>query len=327
MRQNPRTKVKQDNQRGADVMSYLYDEFKANNPELTEDQYRDPDGKSYTPGTADQVEFVPHAQQSEDDNGHKLRLLNKFSSADTDAKKPFMHTPISEHIGNYKSLVGSPLVDSALKGAGIFALSYGLDKFFNPIDNNEILKDAATILKETGGPVTNETIVAAKKEALRRAKRRKLLIAGAIGLGGSVLNSAYHYVPGRPETLYKWAGEGFRKNANIWDHGPYMDMNDVRTSVMNSPMTDTNKFLAMNMLDTINKPMVSSGDIMNAAVGTGASAFGSPIGRYTVAAATNAALGYGAGKLLGISRPDRLAATMGIGSFLLNSLQPTYTMQ
>jgi hypothetical protein len=328
MRYKPRTKVKQDNQRGAEVMSYLYDEFAKEHPEQTP-ELRNPDGGADIPSLEDRVEFLPMAAQSEDDNGHKLRLLNKFSSEGSDSaeSKSFMHTPISEHILNYRKAVKSPLVDSALAGLGLAGLSYGLGQYFNPIDDDTILAGAAKILKDTKAPITQQTINAAKKAAMSKARRNKLLFAGAVGLLGAAANSWYHYVPGRPETLYKWANTGMRKRAGMLDPNSFMDINEVKASVMDSPMTDGNKFLAMNMLDSINKPMVSSNDIIGAAVNTGVSALGSPIGRYTVAAATNAAIGYGAGSLMGISRPDRLAATMGIGSFVMNSLQPTYAVQ
>jgi hypothetical protein len=319
MRYKPRTKVKQDNQRGAEVMSYLYDEFSKEHPEQTP-ELRNPDGGADIPSLEDRVEFLPMAAQSEDDNGHKLRLLNKFSSEPEN--KSFMQTPISEHILNYRKAVKSPLVDSLITGLGLAGISYGLGRFFNPITEETVLEGAAGILKDKNIPVTAQTLAATKKLARRRAERNKWLFTGAVGLLGATANSWYHYVPGRPETLYKWANTGMRKRAGMLDPNSFMDINEVKASVIDSPMTDGNKFLAMNMLNTIDKPMVSSNDIIGAAINTGVSAIGSPIGRYTVAAATNAALGYGAGKLMGISRPDRLAATLGIGSFVMNSLQP-----
>lgn len=346
MRLTPRTKVKQDNQRGAEVMSYLFDEYAANNPDVPQGLgLRNPDGGANIPSTNERVEFVPHSEEFEDDNGHKLRLLNKFSNEETveeaiaaddsaantdndesEEDLPFFRRPIQENVRRYRDFVKYVPVDSALTGLGLAGATYALGNFFNPVDDESIREDVAKIIRERKLPVTAQTVAAVKKEALKKAKRRKLLFAGAVGLGGAALNSWYHYIPGRPQTLYKWSS-ALDKRASMLDPNSFMDINEVKASVMDSSMTDGNKFLAMNMLDSINKPMVSSNDIIGAAINTGVSAVGSPIGRYTVSAATNAALGYGAGKLLGISRPDRLAATMGIGSFVMDSLQPNYNMQ
>lgn len=349
MRPTPRTKVKQDNQRGAEVLSYLFDEYATNNPDVPQGLgLRNPDGGANIPSTDERVEFVPRSEEFEDDNGHKLRLLNKFSNEDTGEGEtveealaaddgatytdeanddlPFFRRPIQENVRRYRDFVKYVPVDSALTGLGLAGATYALGNFFNPVDDESIREDVAKIIRERKLPVTTKTVAEVKKEAIKKAKRRKLLFAGAVGLGGAALNSWYHYIPGRPQTLYKWSS-AMAKRASMLDPSSFMDINDVKASVMDSSMTDGNKFLAMNMLDSINKPMVSSNDIIGAAINTGVSAMGSPIGRYTVSAATNAALGYGAGSLLGISRPDRLAATMGIGSFVMDSLQPNYNIQ
>ncbi len=330
MRYTPRTKVKQDNQRGSEVLSYLYDEYATEHPDAAAGLgLRNPDGGANIPSTDERVEFVPSSEEFEDSNGHKLRLLNKFSSdADSyrkaeETKLPYLRRPIQENIRQYREFVRSPPADSALTGLGVAGVTYALGNFFNPIDNNYIMEDAARIIKDRKLPLTSEVVKAAKEEALRKARRNKLLFAGALGLGSAVLNSWYHYIPGRPQTLYKWSS-AINKEASILDPNAAMDINKVKASVIDSSMTDGNKFLALNMLNTIDKPTVSSNDIIGAAINTGASAIGSPIGMYTVSAATNAALGYGAGKLLGISRPGRLAATVGIGSFLTRAMQPSF---
>lgn len=326
MKPRPKTKVKQDNQRGSEVMSYLFEEFNAGRTPMADKQNAEQDLD--IPSLKERVEFKPKAATTDNAGDHKLRLLNKFSSehevVDVDDKPaPFMRRPISEHVKNYRDFIKSPLIDSALVGGTLALGTWALDRYFNPITADDVMEEAASVAKKLKIQPSLENIKQLKAKATANLKRNKWIIPGIVGLTGFAVNSRYHYKPGNWKSLFKFANAPIEKSASMF--GPYdsMDINEVRSAVIDSSMTDGNKFLAMNMLGTIDKSMVTSGDIIGAAVSTGASAIsGSPIGRYTVAAAANAATGYGFGKLIGVSRPDRLAAAAGIGSFLLQTLQP-----
>ena len=327
MKPRPKTKVKQDNQRGSEVMSYLFEEFNSGRTPLADKQI--PEQELDIPSLKERVSFRPKAEAPDNAGDRKLRLLNKFSSdnvvevKDPNEPTPFMRRPLNEHVKNYRDFIKSPLLDSAIVGSSLALGTWALDRYFNPITDTDILEEAAAIAKERKIQPSSDNVKQLKAMARSRLNRNKWIIPGIVGIIGSSANSWYHYKPGNWKSLFKFANAKLNKTASMF--GPYdsMDINEVRSAVIDSSMTDGNKFLAMNMLGTIDKPMVTSGDIIGAAVNTGVSAVsGSPIGRYTVAAAANAAMGYSLGKLVGVSRPDRLAAATGIGSFLLGTLQP-----
>ena len=323
MRSNPKTKLKQDNQRGAEVMSYLYNEFAKDNGQQTT-EYEASDSEMNIPSLRDRVRFTSLENPEPDVAGSgKLRIGLGLDPDRAMTKKANIFTkPIHEVTHGYRNFVKSPLVDSAIHGLVATGLTRLAGHYFNPIEEQDILNETADIIRKEKLPLTQETVAKTKKRAEDNLKRNKWLFAGAVGLGTAAMNSAYHYVPGRPETLYKWSSEGFNKTASLDPLATSMDINQVKAAVMDSSMTDGNKFLSMSMLNTIDKPMVNSNDIIGAAINTGVSAFGSPIGQYTVAAALDAGTGYLGGKLLGISRPDRLATAVGVGSFLTRTLQP-----
>lgn len=320
-------KTVQDNDRGNSIMSYLGSEARKSCKEHPDhgkvDKVKKPvDGEMDIPSLKESVQFT--RKKNRDTlipnrvDGPPLRMFNKYAN-DT----PFLQRPFAEHVGRYHDFIRSPLVDSALTGLGVFGLAYAADKFFDPDPETEQEQNTITadyLAKHKIVPKTYDEVKYYRAKALQRRRLNRYLIAGATGLIGAGLNSWYHYVPGKPSSLWKFSN--MEKKAGMLGNLDYMDINEVKSAVMDSNMTDGNKFLSMSMLDTINKPMVNSTDIVSAAVNTGVSAFGSPIGRYTVAAAADAALGYGLGKALGISAPGRLAATTGIGSFLLRTLQP-----
>lgn len=317
-------KVKQDNQRGAETLSYLFQEYakdRSGSPEYSNTESAD-ERSMDIPSLRDGIKFMAKPPQDNRENT-KVRLglgldpekaLNKHANIFTD--------PVHEVVGRYRKFVKSPLLDSALWGSLATGATYLAGQYFNPITEEDVLQETADIIKKNKLPLTTETVKKAKAQAKSNLNRSKWLTAGAIGLGVAGINSAYHYTPGKLESLYKWSSENIRKQASIDPLATSMDINHVKAAVMDSSMTDGNKFLAMSMLDTIPKSSVNSDDIIGAAINTGVSAVGSPIGQYTVAAAMDAATGYVGGSLLGLSRPDRVAAAMGIGSFLARTLQP-----
>lgn len=322
---------REDNKLGADTMHYLYNAY---------NKYRKKDKDEQT----DQGDYTGHLNRvtdpvrwsstritnpiSESSSASPLRLLNKFAADDKDygSSKPednFFRRPISENVRRYRDFVKSPIIDSLIAGGLVGGLSYGASKFFNP-DTDEVVAETAREMvradKKNKSPLkTSAQYIQAAKDKLRRDR---LITAGIVALGSAGVNSWFHSIPNHPKTWYKWSHRGgLNKKSSMLDGSLNMDINEVKAAVLDSPMTDGNKFMSMSMLNTINQPTVNSNDIIGAAIGTGASALaGAPIGRYTVAAVADAALGYGVGKLMGISAPGRLAAVTGIGSFILRSL-------
>lgn len=332
------TKTEQDPEIGNRVMSDLGDFAKQYSPRDTKAGKRTEETEEQLPSLRERIRFARH----ESANAHEELATGTSYAAPIHPNIPkraskanvpdpayddesLLARPIGDNVMRYRRAMKSPLVDSAIHAVLAGGLMYGASKFFDPDTDEAVAADAVELARDAKAsglelnPDTNYWL----NEARRRRSSSRWKWTAAAALAAAAANELYHYEPGKPSSLFKYSSANLRKRASMLGPETTMDIDQVRAAVMDSPMTDGNKFLSMQMLDTIDKPLVSSTDIIGAAVNTGVSALGgAPIGRYTVAAAADAALGYGVGSLMGLSAPARLAAATGVTSFLARTLVP-----
>lgn len=196
-----------------------------------------------------------------------------------------------------RELTGSPLIRSGalgLLGAGaLYALYPWLDKP-DPVYS-----------KLYGGDRAYNT------------RRNWLTALTGIGLTGLGIYASSH--PNIKGSWYKYLPkkDGMRKNNSMLGPADFVPIGFAQQAVMDNPnMTLDNKYRAISMLNSMGGPNtpVSSPDIVSAAVNTGASAHGYPVGRATVGAIADSLLTYAGAKAFGASDPGGLAAKVGLGS-------------
>lgn len=253
-------------------------------------------------------------------------MTKKAAGEGSTSKNPFT-MPISDLQDKVRAFTGNPAVLSALMFAPFALGGWGLSKWLNPVEKKEWGPEANSefrrLLKERGLNAAKmdyeqrkELATEAVDNAQSKLNRRHLWTGLGAGLLGAALNSALHYDGRGLESLYKY----LPKKASMLGPSPELPTDMVRDAVLyNDGLDPWTKLQTINMLESAPEPMVSSTDIVNTAVGTGASALANkPLGRIAISAAADYALGYGLGSVLGISRPDRLGAVFGIGTAINN---------
>lgn len=258
-------------------------------------------------------------------------LLSNMTKKATDKSSDSIFTmPISQLQDKVRDFTGNPAVLSALMFAPFALGGWGLSKWLNPVEKKEWGPEATSefrrLAKARGLDLSRmdydqrkELATEAVDNAQSKLNRRHLWTGLGAGLLGAALNSSLHYDGRGLESLYKY----LPKKASMLGPYPELPTDVVRDAVMRDPGLDQlTKLQTMNMLRSAPEPMVSSTDIVNTAVETGASALANkPLGRIAVSAAADYALGYGLGSILGISRPDRLGAVFGIGTAVNNLMR------
>jgi hypothetical protein len=157
------------------------------------------------------------------------------------------------------------------------------------------------------------------------ARRKRLTTLTGVGLTSLGLCSSIH--PNIKDSWYrslpKKHGEStpfsnIRKGASMLGPADFVPLGFAQKAVMESPtMSLDNKFRAVQMLNAIPggpETPITSTDIVSAAVNTGASAGGYPLGRATVGAVADSLLTYAGAKAFGADNPGSLAAKVGLGS-------------
>lgn len=209
----------------------------------------------------------------------------------------------------FRKYTGSPLVASALLGLGVGGTQYLLaNRIGEWMGDNPVGRD----------PKTGEPIYVTPED-----RKRNAILWGA---GAALLNSALHFHPGEWSSLYKYSPKSnMRKTSSMLGPVDYVPLGMAQQAIMqDTRMTNMMKSNALNMLGSIsNNPntMISSTDMVGAAIQTGASAnAGAPLGRMAAAATADYFTGLGIGKLLGMNNPQSLATAAGVGSGIVRGL-------
>ena len=247
------------------------------------------------------------SQTSEGDNG-RVKLLNKFAS------RNILTMPIREIDDNIRKYTGSPLVVDGLVGALTGAGYWAFDRYINPPSTKKLQAKAEKLYNEDGGKQPFEYYL---QEANKADSKRRLLYSALAGLGGAGAAAAVQYNPAYKDSWKKFVPkDGVSKTASMFGPPTYMSANAVRGAVMSNPsIPQSTKNEIINMLAPLPNGPVTSTDIINASIRSGAAArAGKPLGRIAVAAAADAATAYAAGSAFGVGSPGRLAALAGIGS-------------
>lgn len=153
---------------------------------------------------------------------------------------------------------------------------------------------------------------------------------GMMGLGiyaskhPNIADSWYRYLPKKDPVPVS----SIRKGASMLGPADFVPLGFAQQAIMNSPeMSLDNKYRAVSMLNAIPggpQTPINSTDIVSAAVNTGSSANGYPLGRAAVGAVADALIGYTVASALGSKNPSRGAALVGLGSFGLNLLKQAF---
>lgn len=276
---------------------------------------------------------IPVASQ-QTGNPEELKVSNLLSNmtkkaSDKSYKNPFT-MPIAEIQDKVRGFTGNPAVLSALMFAPFALGGWGLSKWLNPVDKKEwgptssaefrrLAKARGLDLSKMDYDQRKQLATEAVNNAQSKLNRRHLWTGLGVGLLGAALNAGLHYDGRGLESLYKY----LPKKASMLGPSPELPTDMVRDAVLyNDGLDPWTKLQTINMLQSAPEPMVSSTDIVNTAVETGASALANkPLGRIAISAAADYALGYGLGSILGISRPDRLGAVFGIGTAVNNLMR------
>jgi hypothetical protein len=247
--------------------------------------------------------------QTSEGQEHPTRLLNKFATGDN-----ILTMPISEIDNRIRKYTKSPLVIDGIAGALTGAGYWAFDRFVNPPNTPKLQRKAEKLYVEDGGRLPFEHYLELANE---KDKKRRLLYSAAVGLGGAGLAATLQYNPAYKDSWRKFVPKyGVTKTASMFGPPSHVSVNAVRGAIMANPsLPQSTKNEIMGMLAGLpNRPLTST-DIINAAVRSGASArSGKPLGRIAVAAVADAATAYAAGNAFGVGSPGRLAALAGIGS-------------
>lgn len=238
----------------------------------------------------------------------KVKLLNKFAS------KNIFNMPISELDDNIRKYTKSPLVVDGIAGALTGAGYWAFDRFINPPNTKKLQDKAVAMYEKDGGSKPIEYYV---DKANKADSRRRLLYSLAAGTAGAGLAASLQYNPAYPDSWRKFVPKyGVRKYASMFGPPTHMSANAIRNAVMANPsIPQQTKSEIMDMLRTLPNGPLTSTDVINASIRTGAAArAGKPLGRIAVAAVADAATAYAAGRALGVGSPGRLATIAGIGS-------------
>lgn len=237
-----------------------------------------------------------------------VKLLNKFAS------RNIFTMPIRELDDNIRKYTKSPLVIDGITGALTGAGYWAFDRFVNPPNTAKLQNKARELYEKDGGAQPFEYYM---DQANKNDSRRRLMYSAAVGALGAGAMGALQYNPAYKDSWKRFVPkEGVAKTASMFGPPTYMSANAVRNAVMSNPsipMSTKNEI--MTMLSTLPNGPVTSTDIINASMRSGAAArSGKPLGRIAVAAAADAATAYAAGSAFGVGSPGRLAALTGIGS-------------
>ena len=239
--------------------------------------------------------------------------------------KGFMSDPIHKTIEGWRDTMKSPIVSSLALGLPLAATYWIADKFVNPdsVGSNEnVARDAEKLIDEavaSGNPGTDSKVYI--DQAIANNQRRRWKNAALALLGSAALLHTRRIDPNNWSKLYKYSS-AMPKRASMLGPDDIVPFSTIRDAVQfDSRMSPSIKHSALNALSYNPSPYMSSTDIVSNAIYSGESAkTGLPIGRLISAAVADAAVGYGAGKLLGVGSPARVAGLAGIGSALINAI-------
>lgn len=327
---------------GSSVLSYLYNQYNkpagyeeeadtGNTGKINRDSselYRFVKQQALT--NSSRRDDIPVSRKSgelneDDDNLVISNLLPSFRKRANVGETPWQERQIGDLVDALKAKTKSPLVLDALIAAPVALTALGVSSWLNPTNpkSNPTLAADAQELMEDDINKFNGRLTKSPQEYLKRAiaKKRWNNIKNALIAGGLVAGTSawLRYIPGKPESLWKW---NMPKTAsmNKKAFGPLYTPFGLQQAVNVSGMSPYQKNMTNSMISTMNQPLVDADDVINHSVYSGASGVtGMPLGGMALAAAADAGVGYGVGKLFGIDRPDRLAAAAGIGSFLYNA--------
>ena len=271
-----------------------------------------------------------------------LRVSNLISKLASSVELgPYKPLYLRDFVKGIHNFWGSPIIESAALASIPAAAVWGIHKFTHPDKRNgqyteAVAKHAAKLKKKdivAAAPLkTDEEYL---DEAVKERSASRLKLALGTGLAGALALHSLNINPKDWSQLYKykevpdfsdWAKsvtgmtDGVRKEGSMFGAPNALSNSFIQDAVANSINFDPfSRQQALDMLRSYDRPFMTPTDVVNQAVYTGASArAGLPLGRMAVAAAADAAAGYGAAKLFGAEAPGRWAALMGVGSFLNN---------
>lgn len=329
---------------GNTVLSYLYNQY--NKRDGLEDESSVSDAGKINRDSSELYRFVkqqaltdsnkrdsiPVSRKSgelneDDENLVISNLLPSFRKRANSEDAPWQSRSIADLVDALKAKTKSPLVLDAMIAAPAALAAFGISSWLNPADpesNPTLAADAQELMEKDMGKF-NGRLTKSPQEYLKKAvaKKRWSNIKKALLAGGLVAGTSawLRYIPGKSESLWKW---DMSKKASMPKKafGPLYTPYGLQRAVNVSGMSPYQKNMTNSMLSTLDQPFVDADDVVNHSVYSGASGVtGMPLGGMALAAAADAGIGYGVGKLLGVDRPDRLAMASGIGSFLYNALR------
>lgn len=274
----------------------------------------------------------------------KLRvsnLLSKAAAEDKDIKEgeEYITTadgyrnppakPLRETVRGWQDFWKTPIASSAALGLLPALAYYGFSKFTSPDDPEDVnIKTIANELvkEDMSNGIQLKDAQYYMDKALAKHKRTRLMRALGIWGGSAALLHAQHINPSDWSQLYKYPRiqrKGVNHEASMLGVEPYKTADELRESILFDPrMSPEMKYNALGVIDYAPGPFMTSTDIVNNAVASGISGrTGLPMGRIISSAAVDAGVGYGLGKLMGASKPGRVAGLFGVGSALINAIQ------
>lgn len=323
---------------GESVMSYL-GQFSPNIKDGTKTDDRAARNKRYNTALFKFVsrkktdaDIVPVASQ-QTGNVSTPKISNLLSDMSKEASEDGTKRHWSQYtLGETQDWIRKATLNNPLILGGLLAIpagfaGWGLSKWLNPTDTKDMTAEAKTYMDEMikySGLDQDKLTPAQRRDFARKAvskarsnETKKHVFTGAgVGLGAWALNSLLHYDSRGTESLFKY----LPKKASMLGPSPILPTEIVRDAVMyNDGLSPWTKLQTINMLQSAPEPYVTSTDIVNTAVETGASALANkPLGRIAVASAADYLLGTGIGSILGLSKPGRLGAILGIGTAINN---------